>query len=285
MSRDEAALHALAYGVLSEADSLDLERLKEQIQRESGFFCAGYKEKCLRRRIAIRMRARGVHRYPDYAALLREDPEEYERLFAALTIHVSKFFRNFEVWEVVRREVIPALFALDDPVIRVWSAGSAAGEEAYTVAILLQEYAADHGLTRQLGRFEIVGSDIDPEILEAARRAEYGDMALVETPPEIITRWFISDRKHQLRDEIRRMVRFTHLDLLTDPFPEGQHLVFCRNVTIYFERSIQADLLTRFHESLSPGGFLVLGKVETLLGPISRSFRSLSNPDRVFQRL
>jgi len=84
----------LAYGDLGEADAVELQALKRQVQEDSGLRCDGYKEKCLRRRIAVRMRARGVHRYADYAALLRSDPGEYERLLAAIVINVSKFFRN-----------------------------------------------------------------------------------------------------------------------------------------------------------------------------------------------
>jgi chemotaxis methyl-accepting protein methylase len=281
---DDRAL-ILAHGELTDADRVELQRLKAQIHAESGFFCAGYKEKCLRRRLAIRMRARGIHRYGEYGELLRSDLAEYDKLLAVLTINVSKFYRNIEVWRVLEREVVPSLFALDTPKVRIWSAGSAGGEEAHSMAIMLREYAMRHGLESRLRRFTILGSDIDRGILESARRGEYNDTALSELPQELRDRWFINDRHYKLRDEIRSMVRFEELDLLKDPFPEDQHVIFCRNVTIYFERDVQDALMHRLHASLAAGGYLVIGKVETMLGPLAKEFRPISHRERIYQCL
>lgn len=275
----------LAHGELSAADEVELQELKAQIHADAGFFCAGYKEKCLRRRLAIRMRARGLHRYRDYGALLRNDPQEYERLISVLTINVSKFFRNIEVWQAVAEEVVPALFELDVPRVRIWSAGSASGEEAYTIAILLREHAEKHGLRHRLEQFEILGSDIDRDILERARRAEYTEIAFGEIPEELRARWFTGVGRNKLREEVRRMVDFAPLDLLKDPLPVGQHLAFCRNVTIYFEREAQEEYMRRLRGSLAPGGYLVLGKVETMLGPLAREFRPISQRERIYQCL
>ncbi len=283
-SVDDPAL-ALAHGELTEADDIELQRLKAQIYAESGFFCAGYKEKCLRRRLAIRMRTRGIHRYGEYGELLRNDAVEYERLLAVLTINVSKFYRNIEVWRALEQEVVPALFELATPRVRIWSAGSAGGEEAHSIAIMLREYAMKHGLEDRLDRFMILGSDIDRAVLESARRGEYNETALSELPRELRDRWFIPGRQLQLRDEVRRMVRFEPLDLLKDPFPEGQHLIFCRNVTIYFERDVQETLMQRLRATLVSGGYLVLGKVETMLGPLAREFRPITHRERIYQCL
>jgi chemotaxis methyl-accepting protein methylase len=276
---------SLAHGELEEDDYLELQRLKEQIYTDSGFFCAGYKEKCLRRRLAIRMRACGVHRYSEYGELLRGDAVEYERLLNVLTINVSKFFRNIEVWQEVEREVLPALFSDGRPRVRIWSAGSAAGEEPYTIAIMLREYAMKHGLEDRLARCVIVGTDIDRQVLERARLGEYNEAALSELPLELRDRWFSFDRTYRLHEEVRRMVRFEPLDLLTDPFPEGQDLVVCRNVMIYFERELQDTLLQRLRDSLAAGGYLVLGKVETIFGPLSREFRNIAHRERIYQCL
>lgn len=274
----------LAQGELSPADAREFDALRAQIQERVGFFSAGYKEKCFRRRLGVRMRARGVARYAEYAALLDEDPSEYARLLAAVTINVTKFFRNAEVWEVVRDRVVPELFGWPDREIRILSAGSASGEEAYTMAILLREYAEANGLESELGRFSIVGVDVDRDVLEAARRAEYGELAFAETPPEVRARWFEPGDRSKLRDEVRRMVRFEPLDLLTDEVPGDQHLIFCRNVTIYFEREVQEALIGRLREALVPGGFLVLGKVESLFGRLGKGFDAVSHRDRVYRR-
>lgn len=277
----------LASGELDERDAGELRALKAQIQRASGFVCESYKEKCLRRRIAVRMRARGVHRYADYAALLQRDGAEYERLLATVTINVSRFFRNPEVWAALQTRIVPALFELPDRVVRIWSAGCAGGEEPYSLAILLREHAEAAGRLDQLRRFRITATDIDRDTLAHARRAEYPGLALADTPDPVARRWFTPDgRVHRLDPEIRSMVHFGAGDLLTGAAPaEAQHLVFCRNVIIYFERAVQERLFARFAESLVPGGHLVLGKVETMFGPAAASFRSVANPERVYQRL
>lgn len=282
--RGPVGAHALANGELSEEDAREFEQLKAVIEARSGFSCNAYKERCLRRRLAVRMRARGVHRYADYAALLQRDAAELERLLTTVTINVSKFFRNAEVWEAFRREVVPQLFELGDPEVRIWSSACASGEEPYSIAISLLEHARAHGLEGRLRRFRILATDIDREILATARRAEYGELALDETPRDIRARWFEAGPKYRLREEVKRFVQFRPLDLLNDPLPQGQHVIFCRNVTIYFEREFQEELLQKMHAALKPGGFLILGKVETLVGPISRSFVSIANRERIYRK-
>jgi chemotaxis methyl-accepting protein methylase len=275
-------LHALAYGQLTERDREELAALKRVLEERLGFVGTGYKEKCLRRRIAVRMRARAVHRYADYAALLERDDAERRRLLDTLTINVSKFFRNAEVWELLRTRVLPDLARVPGREIRIWSAGSAAGEETYSLAILLLEMARER--TLDLGRFHIVGTDIDGTVLAQAARGEYGPFAFGEIDPQLRERWFEGARLERVKPEVRRLATFEQLDLIRQPFPANQHLILCRNVIIYFERAVQEMLFRRFHESLAPGGYLVLGKVETLYGEMSKQFRALSSRERVFQK-
>lgn len=272
----------LAQGDLSDSDARELAALKGQIQTRVAFHCEGYKEKCLRRRIAVRMRACGVHTYGDYARLLQQDETEYERLVDTLTINVSKFFRNPDVWDVVRDSVLPQLFELDAPQLNMWSAGTASGEEAYTVSMLVQDEAGGPGGAAE--RCRILGTDIDRESLAYAVRGEYGDFAMTDIAAETRDRWFDHDGVYRLRPEARTNVRFDTLDLIRDEYPTGQHLILCRNVIIYFERSIQEELFRKFHAALVPGGFLVLGKVEALFGTASGMFRTVANRQRVFCR-
>lgn len=267
-----------------EGSEEELEQLKEKIHRERGFNCQFYKDKCLRRRIAVRMRARGQASFQDYAALLDRDPREYDFLLDTLTINVTKFFRNAEVWRVVEEAVIPKLFERRGVQHRIWSAGSASGEEAYTLSILLHEWAEKHGRSSELSRFHILGTDIDRRSLELAQRGEYPDLSLQETPDEVRERWFSPGPPFRLRPEAKRNVSFIRRDLISEPAPEGQSLIFCRNVVIYFDREIQERLFHRFYEALVPGGFLVMGKVETLIGPARGLFRSINNRERVFQK-
>lgn len=274
----------LAYGDLHEEDKQELADLKRFVESNGGLRITGYKERCLRRRIAVRMRARGSHRYRDYQALLARDGEEFQRLLDTLTINVSKFFRNPEVWRAIEEKILPTLFALEAPEIRIWSAGCAGGEEPYTIAIQLYEYAEKRGLMQRLDRFRIRATDIDRESLASAARGEYGDFAFTEAPAGFRERWFEGTRVARLRPEIRRRVEFGTLDLLRQPLPTDQHLVFCRNVVIYFERDVQEQLFYRFTESVAPGGYLVLGKVETLFGRGAAGFRAVANRERIFRK-
>ena len=267
-----------------DGDDEEMERLKAKIHRDRGFNCQFYKDKCLRRRIAVRMRARGVTTFEGYAALLDRDPAEYDILLDTLTINVTKFFRNTEVWKAVEETVVPRLFERRAAQHRIWSAGSASGEEAYTVSILLHEWAERHGRRGELGRFHVVGTDIDRQSLESAQRGEYPELSMQETPADVRERWFSAGPPYRIRDEAKRNVTFVRRDLISEPAPQGQSLIFCRNVVIYFDREIQERLFHGFYEALVPGGFLVLGKVETLIGPARGLFRALNNRERIFQK-
>lgn len=273
----------LAHGDLGLEDAAELTTLKHQILVAIGLNTELYKENCLRRRLAVRMRARGVHTYGQYAALLRKDKTEYVKLLDTVTINVSKFFRNPEVWDVVTEQVLPDLFALPAARLNVWSAGCASGEEPYTLSMLFQDYAAEHG--QSADRLRVLGTDIDKEVLAAAGRAEYSAFAMTDIAAEKRERWFEPGSVHRVKPEARTNVRFSELDLIKDPFPEKQHMICCRNVIIYFERSLQEELFVRFHQALVPGGYLVLGKVEAMFGKAATLFRPLSNRHRVFRKI
>jgi chemotaxis methyl-accepting protein methylase len=266
----------------------EFELLTRKISRDRNFGCASYKEKCLRRRIAVRMRARGVHTYRDYAHILDSDTGEYERLLDALTINVTKLFRNPDTYEAIARSVIPPLWERTEGRIGIWSAGCSSGEEAYSLAILVHRHAAMRGQLSWLPRTTIIGTDIDRASLAAAERGAYSESAFADTPPELRGEYFSAHAPHGVREDVKRMVRFERRDLLRDPAPEsmpnGIHLIACRNVIIYFDRNTQEALFTRFHDALAPGGYLILGKVETLLGAARSSFATVEPRERIFRR-
>jgi len=274
----------LAHGELTPADALELRALKEQIRTASGLFCEGYKEKCLRRRLAVRMRARGVHRYADYAALLDADPAEYARLIDTVTINVSKFYRNPEVWDAVRDLVLPDLLSKTHR-LHAWSAGTATGEEPYTLAMLLREAFERAGRTDVDKAVAIEGTDIDAQALARARIAVYPALALVETPDAARARWFEpGGPPFRVVPEIRSMVRFTQGDLIQEPARADLDLIFCRNLFIYFEPDLQETIMSRFAEALRPGGWLVLGKVETLLGGVTSQLEAVCPRERIYRK-
>lgn len=263
----------------------DFLQLTRKISADRGFGCASYKEKCLRRRIAVRMRARGVHTYDDYARVLDADTAEYDRLLDALTINVTKLFRNWEVYSVLSARVVPALWHTDIPSIRVWSAGCASGDEAYSLAILFHRYASTAGMLPQLGRVRVLGTDIDKASLAAAERGEFEPGDFADTPDELRRRYFSAEPPFTVAAGVRPMVRFERHDLLADPAPSGPfEMIVCRNVLIYFDRDTQERLFDRFHRALVPGGVLVLGKVETLLGEARAKFSPIDARERIFRR-
>jgi chemotaxis methyl-accepting protein methylase len=232
------------------------------------------------------MRARGVHTYSDYARVLDNDTAEYDRLLDALTINVTKLFRNWSVFEMLAEQVVPALWKADDRKIHVWSAGCSSGEEPYSLAVLFHRYAALQGQLTHIDRVDVLGTDIDRASLAAADRGQFPEAAFDETPDELRERYFSPAPPFTIVPAVRRSVRFQRCDLL-DEFPStprGFQLIVCRNVLIYFDRDTQERLLARFHDALAPAGFLVLGKVETLLGPVRSRFAAVDPRERIFRR-
>ena len=261
--------------------------LTQKIARDKGFGCASYKEKCLRRRIAVRMRARGVHTYGDYARVLDTDAAEYERLLDALTINVTKLFRNWETYAVIADRVIPALWSSEHAQIKVWSAGCSSGEEPYSLAALFHRHADAAGQLDGLSRrVSVLGSDIDLRCLAAAEKGTFEEGDFADTPSALRQRYFAPAAPFTIVPEVRRLVRFERRDLLADAPPPGpHHLIVCRNVLIYFDRDTQERLFEKFHSALAPDGFLVLGKVETLLGEARTRFVAVEGRERVFRPL
>jgi chemotaxis methyl-accepting protein methylase len=257
--------------------------LTEKITRERGFGCASYKEKCVRRRIAVRMRARGVHTFEEYGLVLDRDRHEYDLLLDALTINVTKFFRNPETFAAIDRELVPALYARAEPQIRIWSAGCASGEEPYSLAMLMHRYAIAQG--KRFDRVDVLGTDLDRASLTAADRAAYLEPTLSDTPAEIRQMYFSMQPPYRIHSDVRARVQFRRHDLLREPFPDPQHLIVCRNVIIYFDRATQEELFERFAAALLPGGFLVLGRVETLFGPARTMFAPVDGRERLFRRI
>jgi chemotaxis methyl-accepting protein methylase len=260
--------------------------LTDKVLRERGFGCASYKERCVRRRIAVRMRARGVHTYEDYARVLDGDSVEYDRLLDALTINVTRLFRNPEVYATLAARVIPDLWASPASLLRMWSAGCSSGEEPYSLAALVHQHAAASGALDALGRVDILGTDVHGPSLEAAAQGAYPESAFDEVPADFRAAYFTTGAPpHRVVGDLRRLVRFEPNDLLRDRAPGGGFsLIACRNVLIYFDRETQERLFEHFHDALAPGGFLVLGMVETLLGAARRLFATVDARARVFRR-
>ena len=268
------------------ADDFDFAALSREITRTSGFALDAYKDKCIRRRIAVRMRACGVHTYEDYRMLLKRSPSEYERLRDALTINVTRFYRNADTWNLIRRDVLPALLDRRRGEVRVWSAGCSSGEEPYTLAVLAADHLDRAGRGEELSRLTIDATDIDRASLDRARAASYRSEGLTEMPDDLARPYFEpAGDERRVIDRVRRRVQVRALDLSREaPLRTDYDLILCRNVVIYFDRVMQERLFQTFTGALAPGGYLVLGKVETLFGAARERLILVDPRERLYRR-
>lgn len=238
-----------------------------------------YKDRCIKRRIATRVRSLGFASAAPYLELLKDDEEEIEALMRALSIHVSQFFRNPSTYETLQKKILPVLFeAKKGMPVRIWSAGCATGEEPYSLALLLHTYFDKTD-------FSILGTDLSPAAIEQASSGIFPEQRLTEVPVEILQRCFRKEGRHYLlEEEIRAHVKFKVHDILSlNDFPPCD-LILCRNVLIYFAREDQERIIERFSMALRPGGYLVLGKAETLQGPARKHFTPEHPTERIYRR-
>jgi chemotaxis methyl-accepting protein methylase len=256
-----------------------LSQLLDKLARDGDVRCEGYKPSCLRRRLGVRVRATGAGDLWRYAAVLDAQPAEWRALRDALTVNVTGFFRDAEVFAQLRERVLPALSAQVDGVVRAWSAGCSSGEEPWALAMLLAECAGEE-------RTAVLATDIDERSLARARDAEYAAQAVASVPASLRARWLPDTEPARIVPALRRCVTVQRHDLLCEPAPaSGLHLVTCRNVVIYFTRAAKEALYQRFADALAPGGVLVLGKSELLTGPARRRFESIAARERIYRRL
>jgi chemotaxis methyl-accepting protein methylase len=269
------------------ADDPGLVALAERIAGRSGLDMGAYKDRCLRRRIAARMRACGAHSYTEYLEVLDQRPEELDRLLDALTINVTKFFRNPETWAWVGEHLLPGLLNAREGALRAWSAGCASGEEAYTLAMLAAIVLERMDRSAWLPRVRIDATDIDRESLERAAAGRYDPRAFSESDPAMPARYcrLAGDGQLEVLPEYRSLVTVRRLDLTGEAPPAtGYDLICCRNVLIYFDRPTQERLMHLFADALGPGGILVLGKVETILGHARSRFEMVEPRERIYRK-
>ncbi|HNW37230.1 MAG TPA: protein-glutamate O-methyltransferase CheR [Methanosarcina vacuolata] len=260
------------------------ELLKRTISGNTGFNCEYYKEAHFKRRINVRVRATNSESYGAYLKLLKKDPEEYEFLLDALTVNVSEFFRNPETFRIIEKDVVPSLVTNRSGLfirsIRIWSAGCAAGEEAYSLAILLHR-TLKNDFNKY--RIRIIGTDIDIQSLEKAKKGIYNENSLKNLDPGTKERYFFKQGdNYQVIDEVKNITQFKRHDLISDPRIDHFDLIVCRNVMIYFKKEIQEQLQLSFYRALEKGGFFIIGKSETLLDTASSFFRSYNTRERLY---
>jgi two-component system CheB/CheR fusion protein len=245
-----------------------------------------YKRPTIMRRIEHRMQLRQVRALDVYLDLLRDDISEVRALADDFLIIVTSFFRDAETFEKLERDVIPMLFdeRSPDETIRLWTVGCATGEEAYSLAILLQEAIARHqSRGERPPALQVFASDLHDESLEKAREGFFPDHIEANVSAERLERFFHKEEGgYRIRQDVRELVVFAPHNLLSDPPFSKLDLVTCRNLLIYLERDVQKEIVHLFHFALRTDGFLVLGKSETIEG--SGPFRVVSKSHGLFQK-
>jgi len=270
--------------VSEELEERAFRALTQKISLARGVSCGSYKDRCLKRRIAVRMRARGVHTFDDYSKVLDQDAHEYDLLLDALTINVTKFYRNPETWEALA-PFLDDLWRARRGRIHVWSAGCASGEEPYTLAVVLAETARRVEDGAGLSRVRVDATDVDRQSLERTRAAAYAADAFSEMPPALVREYFTPVLPRSPLPAIRQAVQIIKHDLTRERPPHPPYdLVVCRNVIIYFDRATQERLFSIFVDALAPGAILLLGKVETLLGPARERLKLEVPRERIYRK-
>lgn len=248
-----------------------------------------YKDNLLLRHLRALARRAGFSDPEAYLDHLEQaGPEavsEAAQLARGVSVQVSGFFRDPDVFAALEALAYPELFrpGTGDP-LRVWCAGCARGQEAYSLAISLERYARSRGLARRVG---VLGTDVDEGALAAAQAGVYGQRQVEELPAAVRDEAFepLGAGTWRVRPEVRRLVRFRRADLLdARTHPTGMDLVSCRNLLIYLRRPVQEEVILALRRALRPGGYLVLGASETALGRPWGLLEHVSPIHRIYRR-
>lgn len=246
----------------------EFERLAKLVYERTGIHLPDSKLTLLSNRLRRRLRILNLNGFGDYYDLLR-DPrrceDELPHFLSAVTTNETYFFRNEALWKYFRGTWLPQLIkkkaARKLSTIRIWSAASSSGEEAYTAAICLCDDLPD----RAKWNVTVIGSDISQRVLDKARSGEFNDYAVSRVAPATMQKWFTQTNDvYRLKDDVRNLVKFQFHNL-RDAFPHGNFdLVFLRNVLMYFDNEMKKTVLLNVTKALAPGGHLVVGDVDPI---------------------
>ncbi len=261
------------------------EALLDYLHLNRGFDFTGYKRASLLRRVDKRRTALSLASYADYLDYLQVHPEEFELLFDTLLINVTSFFRDKPAWDYMASDILPRIIPFKDSLepIRVWSAGCASGEEAYTLAMVLAEYL---GMEAFHQRLKIYATDMDANALARARQAIYSFDEVKEVPVDLLGKYFtpVNHADYVFNSDLRRAVIFGLHDLVQDAPISRLDLLVCRNTLMYFNAETQGRILARFHFALNERAILFLGKAEMLLTH-ANLFSALDAKHRFFTKV
>ena len=236
---------------------MDLEDFKKWVLKEYKIDLSAYKSNQLHRRILSLMSRVGANSVEDYIALLKNDENQKQKFLDFITINVSEFFRNPEIFDEVKKKIENDLI-LNESNLKIWSAACSIGAEPYSLAMILDNL-------KTKGRHSILATDIDSSIIDRAKRGEYVISEIKNVKNEYLQKYFTKvDDKYIIDSRIKNIVTFKKHDLILDNYENGFDLIVCRNVVIYFNQDIKNEIYKKFSASLKKGGLLFVGATESI---------------------
>jgi len=272
----------------SEAEDLYLEKILNEIRQARNLDFTQYRKKLLARRVMVRVRKTRHENFKEYLTYLKAHPREIDFLMDVMTINVTEFFRDENVFGIIEKKVIPDLFSGKEQTnskrVHIWSCGCASGEEAYSVLMLIAEYVKS-GLADY--KLKIYGTDIDARALAKAKEGVYEAVQfgkLSEARIETVNKYFYDtgNSRYWVREEWPAYMNFHYHDIVADVPLEPMDIILCRNMLIYFDRELQNQVMSGFYKSLNKGGFLILGNVESLSGDLRDEFIEYDRSARIY---
>ena len=262
-----------------------LKKIFVLLRSQTGHDFSQYKPSTICRRIERRMAVHQIAKIEEYVKYLQQTPVEIEALFRDLLIGVTNFFRDTDVFEVLEQQIIPKLFEGKQPgmVIRAWSTGCSTGEEAYSIAILLQERLE---ALKQNIKVQVFATDIDSRAIATARAGVFPASIADDMTPERLARFFTPEpdgSAYRIHKNIRDMLVFSEHNLIKDPPFSKLDFISCRNLLIYMNAELQKRVINLFHYALNPNGIMLLGTSETV-GELVHLFASLDRKAKIYQR-
>ncbi len=262
-------------------------QLRDFIYEKSGIFIPDTKKYLIENRLAGRIHAANLKSFEDYLHLIRhtKDREELKRLFDAVTINETFFFREPKQLDVFADHIVSKVLEQKTGTknIKIWCAACSTGEEPYTISMMLMEKRLD------FKQVEIYASDISEEALGSAKKAVYNSYSVRNAPESYLTKYFSnSGQVYTLSPSVRHTVKFKNINLIDEKkvrLLKGMDVIFCRNVLIYFDEKAKQKVVSHLYDSLNPGGFLFIGTSESLHN-VTRAFRpAIINKVIVYQKV
>jgi chemotaxis protein methyltransferase CheR len=259
------------------------EKLKGMIHEQKGLDVNQYKENYLKRRLAVRMRALQLGTYDAYVKWLEVYKNEFDILLDKLTINVTQFFRDPEIFVEFEQNILPEIME-NNKCVKVWSAGCSSGEEPYSVAMSIAETSEKEGKTEE--DYEIYATDIDEAVLYRGIAGKYEGRTLENIAETRRRKYFNFDGKNYIICEgIKKHVKFLKANLM-EPYKKNFFdVIFCRNVIIYFSKDLQRKVIGFYYDALKPGGIFFMGKTETMLMDMRDKFECINIKERIFKKI